>query len=132
VKASQHRAIVTLESTFAGDAPYVYVQGENGTACNLDVSGELTAANIFTGSVAITPSAANTPTSVTVSGLSVPGTVLRAFTTIVNPAPGSTGSTNGVTGTAYTNLSSSGLTVWATRQNTTAVTVVYVIIGTIV
>jgi hypothetical protein len=132
VKASQHRAIVTLESTFAGTAPYVYVQAESGTACNLDVSGELTAANIYTGSVAITPSAANTPTSVTVSGLSVPGSVLRAWTTIVNPAPGSTGSSNGVTGTGYTNLSSTGLTVWATRQNTTAVTVVYGIISTIV
>ncbi|MFG3048147.1 hypothetical protein ACGFZR_24845 [Streptomyces sp. NPDC048241] len=130
------RSVVDLGSVTDGGVPTVVVSGfreidgvgESGPA-NLMVQGSLTCSNIVAGTVAITPSAANTPTSVTVSGLSVPGAFLRAFTGIANPAPGSTGSTNGVTGTGYSNLTSSGMTVWATRQNTTAVTVSWLIMG---
>ncbi|MGM9380351.1 hypothetical protein [Streptomyces antibioticus] len=130
VSETDHRLLLILESIYAGAMPRAYFQGENSTLCGVDVLGTLTASNIVTGSVAITPSAANTPTSVTVSGLNVPGTVLRAFTAIANPAPGFTAATNGVTGTGFSNLTSSGLTVWATRQNTTPVTVMWLIIGT--
>ncbi|MFJ8109998.1 hypothetical protein [Streptomyces sp. NPDC096132] len=130
VADTDHRLLLILESVFAAGLPRAYFQGENSTLCGVDVLGTLTASNIVTGSVAITPSAANTPTSVTVSGLNVPGTVLRAFTTIANPAPGFTAATNGVTGSGYTNLTSSGMTVWATRQSTTAVTIIWGIIGT--
>ncbi len=129
VASTDHRALLILESLFAGQTPYVYVQGESGTQCNLDVQGTLTSLNIAAGSLAITPSAANTPTSATVTGLSVTGPVLRAFTGIANPAPGFTATNVGVTGTGYSNLTSSGLTVWATRQNTTPITVTWMVIG---
>ena len=122
-------ARILLETVFAGGIPYVYVTGDQSNQCNLDVNGVFSALNIASGTVAITPSAANTPTSVTVSGLNVEGAFLRAFTGISNPAPGSTTGNNGVTGTGYSNLTSSGMTVWATRQNTTAVTVSWMIIG---
>lgn len=95
----------------------------------LTATGVLTAGNIVSGTVAITPSAANTPTSVSVTGLSVQGGNLRAYVSIANPAPGSTTSNNGVTGVGFSNLTTSGVTIWATRQNTTAVTVHWLIIG---
>ncbi|WP_392838600.1 hypothetical protein [Streptomyces sp. LN500] len=96
---------------------------------NATVTGTLTAGNIVTGSVTITPSAANTPTSVSVSGLAVQGTTRRAFVSIADPAPGFTATTNGITGVGFSNLTSSGLTIWATRQNTTAVTVHWMVYG---
>jgi hypothetical protein len=96
---------------------------------NATITGTLAAANIATGSVTITPSAANTPTSVSVSGLAVQGTTRRAFVSIADPAPGSTTTTNGVTGVGFSNLTSAGLTIWATRQNTTPVTVHWMIYG---
>jgi hypothetical protein len=126
---TDQQATITLESVFAGGIPYVYVRGSQSGRCDMDVNGVFTAMNIAAGTVAITPSAANTPTSVTVSGLNVEGAFLRAFTSINNPAPGSTAGNNGVTGTGYSNLTSSGMTVWATRQSTTAVTVSWLIVG---
>ncbi len=113
----------------SGDKLVVDKDGNLTLAGNAAVSGILSAGSIAMGTVAITPSAANTPTSATVSGLSVQGTNLRAFVSIANPAPGVTGSTNGVTGVGFSNLTSSGVTVWATRQNTTAVTVHWIIFG---
>lgn len=129
VDPSAHRAMLTLESTFEGGSPYVYVQGETGTQCNLDVLGVLTASNIATGSVLITPSAANTPTSATVSGLDIAGSTFAAFTSPVTSRPGSTGTPDGVTGTSANGVSSTGLTVWLNRQSTTATTVNWLVIG---
>ncbi|MEU0833382.1 hypothetical protein, partial [Streptomyces sp. NPDC005969] len=97
---------------------------------NATFAGTISAGNIVTGSVAITPSAANTPTPVSVSGLAVQGATLRAFVSIANPAPGYTAANNGVTGVGFSNLTSSGLTIWATRQNTTPVSVNWMIYGT--
>ncbi|MGW9238073.1 hypothetical protein ACWGRL_04945 [[Kitasatospora] papulosa] len=101
------------------------------TPAGLSIGGTLAAGNIASGSVAITPSAANTPTSVSVSGLSVTGTSFRAYVSIANPAPGYTASSNGVTGVGFSNLTSTGLTIWATRQNTTALTVHWMVFGVI-
>ncbi|WP_405673285.1 hypothetical protein [Streptomyces sp. NBC_01530] len=129
VASTAHRAVVTLESTFEGGNPYVYVQGENSTQCNVDILGVLTSANLAWGSVTITPSAANTPTSATVSGLSLKGSTFIGFSGAQTAAPGSTTLTNGVTGTSATSVTSSGLTVWLTRQNTSATTVNWLVIG---
>ncbi|MFG2540685.1 hypothetical protein ACGFU4_36145 [Streptomyces sp. NPDC048511] len=95
----------------------------------ITAGGILSAGNWVSGSVAITPSAANTPTSVSVSGLSVQGSNFRAYVSIANPAPGYTSANNGVTGVGFSNLTSSGITIWATRQNTTALTVHWMILG---
>ncbi|MFE9432842.1 hypothetical protein [Streptomyces sp. NPDC006640] len=124
VKASHHRALMILESTFEGGYPYVYVQGENSTQCNMDVLGVFTSSNIAYGQVTINPSAANTPTSVNVTGLSMKGTTFLGFATAATTVPGSQ-----VTGVGATSVSASGLTVWATRTNTTATVVNWLVMG---
>ncbi|MFL4904810.1 hypothetical protein ACJ6WF_16885 [Streptomyces sp. MMS24-I2-30] len=90
----------------------------------VDVSGLLLPRNMVWGSVTITPSAANIPTSVTVSGLTVRG---ATFTAQVTPAANTPGTQ--VTGVGATNVTSSGLTVWLTRTNLTATTVYWEIKG---
>ncbi|MEU5496185.1 hypothetical protein [Streptomyces griseofuscus] len=124
VGTSDHRAILTLESVYAGATPYVYVQGENSTPCNMDVLGVLTASNIAYGSVAITPSAANAPTSSNVTGLGMKGTSFYALVTPSSSVPGTQ-----VTGVSATGVTSNGLTLWLTRTNTTATTLNWMVIG---
>jgi hypothetical protein len=124
VQASQHRVIMTLESTFEGGDPYVYMQAEGGGPCNLDLTGILTAGSMAWGQVSITPSAANTPTSVNVTGLTVRGTTFTGFATAATTVPGTQ-----VTGVGATAASSTGLTVWTTRTNTTATLVNWWVVG---
>ncbi|WP_127361527.1 hypothetical protein [Actinacidiphila soli] len=88
------------------------------------VAGVLTAGSIVTGRVTITPSAANTPTSVVVTGLNVQGTIIRGFATASTTAPGTA-----VTGVGISSISSTGLTVWVTRTNTTATGVDWMLIA---
>lgn len=122
VGASDQRSIVILESA-SGRAPYVYVTGDGTTTANLDVDGVTTSGNLAWGSVSITP-VANTPTSATVSGLSVKGSTFIALVTAATSVPGTQ-----VTGVSYNNVSSSGLTLWVTRTNTTATVVNWMVIG---
>jgi hypothetical protein len=124
VGATDHRALLILESLYDGQRPYVYVQGENSTKCNFDVLGSLTASNLAWGTINITPSAANTPTSGTVTGLAVDGTSFMALVTPNTSVPGTQ-----VTGVSFNNLTSSGLTVWLTRTNTTTTTLNWLVIG---
>ncbi|MCX4761902.1 hypothetical protein OG562_13140 [Streptomyces sp. NBC_01275] len=84
--------------------------------------GVLRAPNIVTGVVTITP-VANTPTSVTVSGLNVAGTVHRAFVTASSTVPGT------VVECTATSVTAAGLTVWINRTTTTATSVWYLIVG---
>jgi hypothetical protein len=128
VGEKDHRALLILESLFDGTA-HASIQGENSSPCTFDVLGTLTASNLAWGTVSITPSAANTPTSATVSGLNVLGDTLIAFTSPLTSLPGSTTTTNGVTGTSANGVTSSGLTVWLTRQNTTTTSVNWLVIG---
>lgn len=124
VAPSAHRAMLTLESTFEGGNPYVYVQGESGTQCNMDILGVLTSANLAWGQVSITPSAANTPTSVNVTGLNLKGTTFLGYAVATTAAPGSN-----VTGSSATSVTSTGLTVWTTRTNTSTTFVNWLVIG---
>jgi hypothetical protein len=84
--------------------------------------GVLRAPNIVTGVVTITP-VANTPTSVTVSGLNVAGTVFRAFVTASSTVPGT------VVECTATSVTATGLTVWINRTTTTATSIWYLIVG---
>jgi hypothetical protein len=124
VAPSAHRAMLTLESTFEGGSPYVYVQAENSNQCNLDVLGVLTSMNITYGQVSITPSAANAPTSATVTGLGLMGTTFYGLATSSTIVPGTV-----VTGVSTTNVTADGLTVWVTRTNTSATFVNWMVIG---
>lgn len=123
VAPTAHRAVVTLESTFEGGSPYVYVQAENGNQCNLDVLGVFTASNIAYGTVNITP-VANTPTSLGISGLNLKGSTFTAFVTAQTSAPGTQ-----VTGIGVNNVSATGLTVWLTRANTTSTGISWMVVA---
>jgi hypothetical protein len=124
VGATDHRALMILESVYAGQTPYIYVQGETSTQCNFDVLGVMTSSNWSYGQVTINPSAANTPTSLAVTGLSLAGSTFYAYATAQTGAPG----TN-VTGVGVTAITSTGLTVWVTRTNTTATVINWMVIG---
>ncbi|KIZ16825.1 hypothetical protein [Streptomyces natalensis] len=129
VGTADKRALIILETVSGGGAPYVYVTGDGTTTANLDVSGVTTSGNLAWGSVVITPSAANTPTSAVISGLNVRGSTFIAFASPVTSRPGSTGTPDGVTGVSTNNISSTGLNVWLNRQNLTATTVNWMVIG---
>jgi len=130
IKETDWAALLNLSSTLGGRASIqasgfreLDGVGESG-ACDMDVSGILTAANWAYGTVSITPSAANTPTSQVVSGLDLQGSTFYAFAAAQTAAPG----TN-VTGVGTTAVTKNGLTVWVTRTNTTATVINWMVIG---
>nr|WTB35202.1 hypothetical protein OG781_42230 [Streptomyces sp. NBC_00830] len=94
------------------------------SADRITAPGRLTAGNMAFGSVSITPSAADTPTSFTVSGLHVTGSTFRAFLTANTTVPGTS-----VTGVSATSVSATGLTVWLTRATTNTTTVFWMVVG---
>jgi hypothetical protein len=123
VAPTAHRAMLTLESTFEGGSPYVYVQAENSNQCNMDVLGVFTASNIAYGTINITP-VANVPTSFNVTGLNLMGTTFTAFATAQSTVPGTQ-----VTGVGVQNVSATGLTVWLTRTNNTSTGISWMVMG---
>ncbi|MDX3766415.1 MULTISPECIES: hypothetical protein [unclassified Streptomyces] len=94
------------------------------SADRVTAPGRLTAGNMAFGSVNITPSAADTPTSFTVSGLHVAGSTFRAFVSANTTVPGTS-----VTGVGATSVSATGVTVWLTRANTNTTTVYWMVVG---
>lgn len=91
----------------------------------VSVGGMFYADNYRTGRVTITPSAANTPTSVTVTGIGMGGSgAVRAYATPSTTVPGTS-----VTGVGCTSAGRDGVTVWVTRTNTTATGVDWLLIG---
>ncbi|MFF4504842.1 hypothetical protein [Streptomyces sp. NPDC001401] len=100
--------------------------GPNNPDMWVDVSGVLDPRNFAWGKVTITP-VANTPTSVTITGLrsgNVRGKTFFAYATASTSVPGTQ-----VTGVGVTAVSSTSLTVWLTRTNTTATTVYWLVLG---
>ncbi|MGW3657197.1 hypothetical protein ACWD6R_16550 [Streptomyces sp. NPDC005151] len=87
-------------------------------------SGNLTAGNIRAGRVTITPTAANVPTSVTITGLAMTGGTPRAVATASTTVPGTS-----VLGVGCTNVTNNSVTVWLTRNGTTGTAVDYMLIG---
>ncbi|MEU9925030.1 hypothetical protein AB0H51_27745, partial [Streptomyces griseoluteus] len=93
-------------------------------APDIYAAGVFHANNIASGRVTITPSAANTPTSTTVTGLGLSGANPRGIATASTTVPGTS-----VTGVAVTDLSTSSATVWVTRANTISTVVDYLVIA---
>lgn len=85
--------------------------------------GKLSATNVASGHVTIVPSAANTPTSINVTGLNLTGTP-RVTATATTSVPGTQ-----VTGVGVNSVTSSGFTVWLTRTNTTSTGIDWIAIG---
>lgn len=100
------------------------ISNDGGRPVDLHTTGTLKVGSMEFGSVAITPSAPNTPTSATVTGLSLTGTQARGYATAANQAVGTQ-----VTGVGVTGISLSGMTVWATRTNTTPLTVEWLMVS---
>ncbi|MFF3060910.1 hypothetical protein [Streptomyces sp. NPDC057909] len=94
------------------------------TADVMNVSGVFNAGSFAFGTVNITPTAANTPTSVNVGGFFVAGTTFTAQVTPVTSVPGTT-----VLGVGAVNPTSTDLTIWLTRANTTSTGVHWMVIG---
>ena len=130
IKETDWAAVLDLSSAAGGRASVLLSgyreldgAGESGP-CDLEVPGVLSAASWAIGTVTITPSAPNTPTSQVVSGLDVEGTTFFAFAAPQTAAPGSN-----VTGVGTTAVTTGGLTVWVTRTNTTATVINWMVIG---
>lgn len=133
---SPYRGKLTIQTTSptgrAANSIEMFSQesdGSQGPVTNvhsdMNVDGIFSAGNVAFGNVTITPSAANTPTSVNVTfNPPLQGTT---FTAQVSPNTGVPGTT--VTGVGYGNVTSTGMTVTLTRTNTTATTVSYLVIA---
>ena len=90
---------------------------------NTTITGKLSAANISSGRITITPSAANTPTSANVTGLNLTGTP-RITVSPNTSLPGTQ-----VTGVSFANATTTGFTVWLTRTNTTSTGIDWMVIA---
>jgi len=98
-------------------------------ATNGNFTGVLTAANRIVGVTSITPSAADTPTSLAITfPQALTGTTFMAQVTAGTSVPGVPG-TPSVRGVGATAVSSTGVTLWLTRSNTTATTIYYTVEG---
>jgi hypothetical protein len=107
-----------------GDGTNVFkVSHPAGGALTVDQSG-LSASNEAYGRVDIVPTAANTPTPKTVTGLGLTGMNFHAYATPLTSVPGT-----GVTGVGLSNVTADSLTVWLTRTTTASTGVSYAVIG---
>ncbi|MEU1592764.1 hypothetical protein ABZ468_07860 [Streptomyces sp. NPDC005708] len=80
---------------------------------DLSAGGTFTAGNIASGRVSITPSAANTPASVTVTGLGLSGNNPRGLATANSVVVGTS-----VLGVGVSSVTNDSVTVWVTATNT--------------
>lgn len=90
----------------------------------MHLNGKIQASFWAVGFTSIVPSAANTPTSVAITGLNISGDNFYGFASARTTVPGTQ-----VTGVSTTGASSSGVTVWVTRTNTTSTNVDFMILG---
>lgn len=93
------------------------------SALSIRAAGVLRADNVSVGMATITP-VANKPTSITLTGGNIKGKNFHAFVTPNTSVPGEK-----VVGVGVTAVSSSGLTIWVHRTNTTQTLVHWMIIG---
>lgn len=126
----ENEATISLVGTNAatpGDHPRVDIGGsgirDSGRA-DLNVTGRIASGNIRAGRVSITPTAANTPTSITVTGLGMTGTNPRALATPQTGLPGTV-----VLGVGTSAVTLDGLTIWLTRTNTAVTNIEYLVIA---
>lgn len=87
------------------------------------VAGTLTRANSISGRANITPTAPDTPTPVTITGLGLEPGVARAFVTPISVVPGTS-----IKGVSVTNVTNDSLTIWLTRANTASTGIDYYVI----
>jgi hypothetical protein len=118
--------ILSSGRVFPGDIParVILITDTGGNPPILDVQAMLRAGNWAMGTTTITPSAVNTPTSASITGLNLMGSTFLGYATAATAVPGSA-----VTGVGITNVTATGATLWVTRTNTTATVVNWMVIG---
>jgi hypothetical protein len=121
---ASNESAALVSADFAQITPTIATEAFFGVIGQIDASVALTAGNLASGQVSITP-VANTPTSVAVTGLGLSsGVAYRATATAVSSSPGSH-----VLGVSVTGVTNNGLTVWIDRNDTTATNVDYLLLG---
>ncbi|MEU5091729.1 hypothetical protein [Streptomyces sp. NPDC021356] len=116
---SQHATVQGDLTVVAGG---LTVLGANGDQTSV-VGGMLTPGNMAWGRATIN-AAANTPTSVAVTGLNVKGDTFDGLATYNGSAPGTQ-----ITGVAISSMSATSATVWVTRTSAAATSVSWMVIG---
>lgn len=101
----------TSGASIVGD--FTVTGGDFNAFSDATVDGVFKAGNIRVGHSTVTTTAANTPASLTVSGLNLTGTAFRALATANTTVPGTQ-----FTGVATTSASANSFILWATRTNT--------------
>ncbi|MET9412126.1 hypothetical protein ABZX90_41375 [Streptomyces sp. NPDC002935] len=129
--AQAHIILASADSPLAsGDgAPFISLEwdGDSGPSNSdmvVDVGGLLKPRNFLWGRVTITPSASNTPTSLTVTGLNIRGKTFRGLASAVTTVPGTQ-----VLGVGCSSVTAVSATFWVTRTNTTPTAIDYLLIG---
>jgi hypothetical protein len=120
---TERARIVTPFGAIVPDTPRISMTKIQATITAPDtyVVGTFHASSIVTGRVSITPSAANVPTSLTVTGLNINGSSPRFVATASTQVPGTS-----VLGVGCSDVSTSSVTIWLTRTNTTATSIDYI------
>jgi hypothetical protein len=113
----------TSSATGLSSALSILAEGISASS-GLDVAKILTAGNFRWGATRITPTAADTPTSVAVAVPPMSGTEFAGFATALSTVPGTS-----MKGVSVSGLSATGLTVWLTRSTTVSTTVFWLLIG---
>lgn len=121
--ADFHSAALRLVSAGSGRPRALLVEEFEETECDLEVTGVLRGGSRITGTVSITPSGVDVPTSVAVTfPRRLIGTSFTCQVTANSTVPGTS-----VKGVSYSNLSATGVTLWLTRGNTATTTLSYTV-----
>ncbi|MGW1625791.1 hypothetical protein [Streptomyces sp. NPDC002172] len=129
LKTNSASARITLASGDSGyttdGSAFMYLGWDGaGPDMQIDVSGIFLPRSFAWGRVTVSVTTANTPASVTVTGLNVRGSTFQAFATALTSTVGTV-----VTGVGTTSITTSSVTVWANRSSVGTVQVAYLIIG---
>jgi hypothetical protein len=127
VLASGDSDLAMSVNTVGGGAPYVWLGWDGGSIpATADllvvVDGVLMPNNVKWGTVTVNVTTANTPASVTVTGLGMSGNTFRGLATVQS-------SPAGVTGVGVSSISRDSAVIWANKSTTGTVTVGYQISG---
>lgn len=133
--SSSSAVLVSVAAGHTGNLLNLTVEGATRMSVdkdgNTDIKGIMTAGNIASGTVTITPSAAHTPTSASVNFGPLKGTIFRGYATAVTTVPGvrTPVGAQGVTGVSVSSVTSSSMLVWVNRENTTATVINWMVIA---
>ncbi|MEU3342231.1 hypothetical protein [Streptomyces sp. NPDC006668] len=129
--AQAHIILASGDSPLApgNGAPMISLEWDGNSGPNnpdmiVDISGILDPRNFAWGRVTINVTTANTPASITVTGLDLRGTTFQAFATPLTSTIGTV-----VTGVGVNSITATSAVIWANRSTAGSVSVSYLILG---